>query len=392
MRLLAIVVNYRTPGLALEAVGGLARALEGLPGARVVLLDNASGDGSLERLRAGVAEAGLGERVRVEGSPRNGGFGYGVNRVLRPALAAPDPPEAFYLLNPDAVPAPDAVRLLCDFLAAHPRAGIMGSAIEGMDGVPHTAGFRFPSLASELEGTARVGLVSRLLASRRVSIEGIAEPRPVDWVSGASLLARREVFERVGLFDEGYFLYFEEMDLCRRARAAGFEVWTVPASRVRHHRAASTGFDDVARPRAPWWFASRRRYWRKHHGRAMARLADAVWIAGFASWRLRRRLTGRPDPDPPGLLGDFARHAIGLRPRAGSGAREAALGGVGPRGAAGSRPGASDRTTPDPPPPRPGAAPPPAPGRARRRRSRPSRGRSRRASCRPGRRRGRRCR
>lgn len=325
MRLLAVIVNYRTPDLALAAARGLVRALEPFPDGRIVLLDNASDDGSLEALRRGVAGAGW-PRIEVRGSPRNGGFGYGVNRVVRPALAEPDPPDAFYLLNPDAVPAPDAVQALVGFLREHPQAGIAGSALCGTDGAPHASAFRFPSLASELERTVRLGALSRLLAHRRVPMDRASVPRPVDWVSGASMLVRREVFERIGLFDEEYFLYFEEMDLCRRAREAAFEVWSVPGSRVTHALAASTGFEDTTRPRAGYWFASRRRYWRKHHGRLLARLADAVWLLGFASWRLRRRIQRKPDPDPPHLLSDFARHALGIRGRVRTGppARERA--------------------------------------------------------------------
>jgi GT2 family glycosyltransferase len=121
------------------------------------------------------------------------------------------------------------------------------------------------------------------------------------------MLIRLDVFERVGLFDDGFFLYFEETDFCRRAADAGIETWYVPESRVAHVGSASTGFQDPTRPRARYWFESRRRYWRKHFGATYQRFADMTWIGSFLIWRLRRRIRGLPDMDPPGLLGDFVR-------------------------------------------------------------------------------------
>lgn len=99
----------------------------------------------------------------------------------------------------------------------------------------------------------------------------------MDWASGASLLCRRQVLETVGGFDEGFFLYFEEVDLCRRIGQAGWERWYVPASRVMHLQGAST------QRRLPrHWFESRSRYFSKHHGRLYARLADVAALLGNA--------------------------------------------------------------------------------------------------------------
>ncbi len=81
----------------------------------------------------------------------------------------------------------------------------------------HATAFRFPSIASEFESAIRFGPVSRLLKSRRVPMEHVDETQPVDWLAGASLMMRRTVLDEIGLFDETFFLYFEETDLCRRA-------------------------------------------------------------------------------------------------------------------------------------------------------------------------------
>jgi GT2 family glycosyltransferase len=129
-------------------------------------------------------------------------------------------------------------------------------------------------------------------------------------------MVRRSVFEQIGLLDEGFFLYFEEVDFCRRATRAGWESWYVPASRVVHLVSQTTQVDGKFRGRKPvpeYWFASRRRYLSKHHRGLDMLCADLGWAIGFTLWRLRRRLQGKPDTDPPGLLRDFVRYNF-IRP------------------------------------------------------------------------------
>jgi GT2 family glycosyltransferase len=122
-------------------------------------------------------------------------------------------------------------------------------------------------------------------------------------------MVRREVFDAIGMLDEGYFLYYEEVDFCRRAARAGWPCWYVPAARVVHRIGSSTGWM-TNRRRPQYWFDSRRRYFRRHLGPAKTLLADALWTTGYATFRLRRPLQGKPDTDPVGLLGDFVRHTI----------------------------------------------------------------------------------
>jgi predicted enzyme related to lactoylglutathione lyase len=136
-------------------------------------------------------------------------------------------------------------------------------------------------------------------------------PHEIDWLSGACQLVRREVFEQVGPFDEGYFLYFEELDFARRARARGVRCWHVPHSRVVHLVGQSTGLGARHGPQArmpPYWFASRRRYYLKHHGRLYKFVADVAFAAGKCVWHTLRVIRGRRDEGPPRLLRDFVRH------------------------------------------------------------------------------------
>ena len=160
--------------------------------------------------------------------------------------------------------------------------------------------------------------VQRLFAHRlaRYEMRDVVDASPpreaigVPIMSGAFLLARRDVIDRTGGFDPRFFLYFEETDLCLRAQRAGYRCWYVPSSRVVHLEGQSTGVTDKsAEPqRLPrYWFESRRHYFMKNYGPWKARLADVAWALGHMSWRARRRLQGKVDDDPPHLLADFVR-------------------------------------------------------------------------------------
>ncbi|HJK95215.1 MAG TPA: glycosyltransferase family 2 protein [Polyangiaceae bacterium LLY-WYZ-15_(1-7)] len=310
MEILTIIVNFRTPDLAWRAAES-ADAELGDRDARIVIVDNDSGDGSEEKLRAALAESDS-KRIEVVQSGHNGGFGAGNNVALRAALASDDPPELFYLLNSDAFPDPGSIDALVDALAAHPDVGIAGSYIHGPDGEPHRTAFRFPSILSELESTVRLGVLSRVLEDHLIAPPLPTETTEVDWLAGCSMLIRREVLEEVGLFDETFFLYFEETDLCLRAREAGWRTLYVRESEITHIGSVSTGMKETAQRVPRFWLDSRRYFFRKNHGRLYQLAADAVHVSGEVSWRLRAALQrkGR-DGDRPRYLRDFVDHALG---------------------------------------------------------------------------------
>jgi GT2 family glycosyltransferase len=192
-------------------------------------------------------------------------------------------------------------------MEARPAVGIAGSRLEERDGTPQRSAFRFPSLLGEWENGLRLGAMSRILERWVVAPPVRQEAHPADWVSGASMLVRGEVFQSIGLLDEDYFLYFEETDYCLRARRSGWECWYVPTSRVVHLVGQSTGITAKERRIPRYWLESRWRYFHKNHGGLYARLANTAWAMGHALWRIRRRLQGKPDLDPPSALGDFVR-------------------------------------------------------------------------------------
>jgi N-acetylglucosaminyl-diphospho-decaprenol L-rhamnosyltransferase len=309
MRVLACIVNFRTADLTLRAVESLVPELRALPGSRVCVVDNDSQDGSYERLCVGVAQSGFDDVAEVVASGHNGGFGFGNNVALRRGLSWPEPPDYFYLLNPDAFIEPGALRTLGDYMQSHPDVGIAGGFVSSPDGQPNTAAFTFPSVLGELEGSVQLSAVTKLLRKHVV-------PRPipkqttddVDWVSGASMMLRRSVLQRVGLFDETYFLYFEETDLCRRVRDAGYKIAFVPEAKVVHHEGSSTGITNKRRRTPGYLLDSRRLYFLKHHGRPYLWAANAARAAGTVGFELHRRLRGKDAPGYERALPDFVAH------------------------------------------------------------------------------------
>lgn len=310
-RLLTVILNWRTPDMTLRSAEAALLAMQGIDGA-LVIVDNESGDGSFEKMTSEVARRGwdIGpHRVRVLQSGHNGGFGAGNNFGIRAGLPDGTRPDYFYLLNSDAFPAPDAIRLLLQHLQAHPQTGFAGSFMHGPDGDPHRTAFRFPSITSEFEGQIRLGPISRLLG-RWVVAQPIPEQTTrVDWLAGASIMMRRKVPDEIGLFDEAFFLYFEETDLCRRAALAGWPSDYVVESRVAHIGSASTGMKTWTRI-PQFWLDSRLHYFTKNHGRLYAALATLAALAGGSLWRLRLLVQRKDRGDPPRFLRDLAAHHL----------------------------------------------------------------------------------
>ena len=316
--ILAITVNYGTPELALRALASLEPARAAFPSLRAVCVDNASPDDSRERIAGGLAAAGRSSWARLLSSPVNGGFAAGNNLALRGALAGPEPVDYVLLLNPDAALDPGALEALVAHLEQNPRAGIVGPRTEVGRGRHLGSAFRFPGLWNSLDEGLHFGPLTRLLARFQLAPPPRPEAHASDWLSGGCLLLRSEVFEAVGLFDEGFFLYFEEVELCHRAARAGFESWYVPEASVLHEAGAATGVtgaEALSRRMPRYWFDSRRRYLARTRGRTVAWLADLLLALGASLYGLRR-LVGAPRKDPPYFLGDLLRfNLLSLRGR-----------------------------------------------------------------------------
>ena len=222
-RATAIVLNYRTPDQTLLAARSLQTS--SIPPS-VIVVDNGSADGSADRLRTELTD------VRIVETGRNLGFSGGCNVGIRMAL---DEGVPFVLLvNSDVVLAPDAVETLLGAAADHPSAGIVGPVVLGREEPDRiaSAGMRY---------SRRTGRMRHVAAGCSMSLLPPGGVHAVDAVSGCVMLIRREVFERIGLFDEDYFFFFEDVDVCLRARDAGFEVIRANGAVAYHEGGRSIG-------------------------------------------------------------------------------------------------------------------------------------------------------
>jgi hypothetical protein len=305
MKLLIVILNYKTTALAIDCLRSLAaeRLLE--LGGRVTLVDNASGDNAPELLRRAIAENGWAAWVDLLANPRNLGFTGGNNCAIEPALSGPDAPEYVLLLNSDTVVQPGAISALLDFMHRTPAAGIASSCLLAPTGERQASAFRFPGVLSEFDLALRLGPVSKLLQRWQVVMPMPEQPCRADWVPGASMILRSKMLHEVGLLDEGYFTYFEDLDLCWRAHAKNWQTWYVPQSRVVHLAGAASGISSGNRKRRPeYWHQARRRFLLLQYGPRRAVAIDLACLLGTALWRIRRWLQRKPDTDPPHLLHD----------------------------------------------------------------------------------------
>jgi N-acetylglucosaminyl-diphospho-decaprenol L-rhamnosyltransferase len=310
VKLLVVIVNYRIAHLAIECLHSVADEIGRVPGTHVAICENGTGDDSCHRIQQAIDDNGWASWCTLTTLDTNLGFTGGNNAILRPAMQSADPPQYFLLLNADTIVRPSAFKALVDFMDQNQRVGIAGSRQEALDGTPHQSAFRVLSPLGELERNLRLGFASRLLSRWRVAARLVDYAFETDWVSGASMIIRREVFRDTGLLDEGYFTYFDDIDFCFNARKQGWPAWYVPASRVVHLEGQSTGVTTRPKRLPPYLFEARRRYLLKNHGPAFAAMVDACMIIGLSLWKLRVLITSKEDTTAPHLLGDSIRHSV----------------------------------------------------------------------------------
>ena len=310
--LLVIIVNFRTPELVVDLLHSLAPEVRDYPSASVVVVDNASGDHSLDCISAAIESERWSSWASLMPARKNGGFAYGNNLAIEEALRSPNPPELFWLLNPDTQVRPGATRALAEFMEANRNVSICGSGIEDSAGKPWMYTFRFPGILSEIERGFRLSIVTRPLSRWTVCQPVEAKPTPAEWVSGCTLIIRRETIEKIGVLDENFFLYYEETDYCLRARRSGLECWYFPHAKIMHIAGQSTGVTGKSQGinRIPaYWFQSRRRYFAKNYGRIYAIITDIAWVLSYCLGNLRLSIQRKHRKSPPRLLADFIRHS-----------------------------------------------------------------------------------
>ena len=233
----------------------LLACLETLRGttAEIVVLDNASEDGSADAVRERFPD------VRVLAQEFRAGFGANHNTVIRATEG-----RYVYVLNEDTTADDWGFARIVEYLDAHPRVAALGPRLTYPDGRLQDSAWRFPTPLVSTLGLLAVGKLG-------VKQSGGDASHAVDWVMGAALVLRRDALDEVGLFDDEFFLYSEEVDLQFRLRQAGWDVHYFPSATVVHHESQFSA--DIPERRINEMWRSRHRYWRKHHSGAGARVA-----------------------------------------------------------------------------------------------------------------------
>ena len=317
MKTTAIIINYRTPKLAIDCVRALQDQRTGAVSLTTLLVDNDSQDNSAEQFREVIEQEGWTDSVELLELHQNGGFGWANNQAILRLLGREAPPDAVLLINPDAQAQTGAVEALIEVLAQRPDVGAVGSQLINSNGLLSGSAFRFPSLGREWTRGHGKTRVSRLLGIKPTLIDS-GTTGPVDWVTGASVLLRVEALRQVGLFDTGFFLYFEEVELMFRLKKYGWAIVHSPLSRVIHIEGASTGVLEgrsrISSSPPAYMLESRRRFFALRGGATYAWLAAAAWLLGDYQLRLWRLVTGKQPRDPNKQERRTMRR-IGIRPR-----------------------------------------------------------------------------
>lgn len=276
-RLAIIIINYRTPYL----IGDCLDSLKGQVDSKldeVVIIDNDSGDGSDVKIEQHILERGYREWVSILRSSTNNGFSAGNNNGINSVDA-----KFYLLLNSDTLLKPKAIQALLAAMQLYPDAAIIGPRLESPEGKQQESCFRYRKPTDELFYAAKTGIIEKILGYRGSAYPPSNEPMRPEWISFACVLIRKEVFRRVGLMDENYFMYFEDMDYCHRVKKAGLTILHYPKACVVHIHGGSSKINNlaIARRRMPdYWYASRSHYYRKHYGWRGYLLANLCWYIG----------------------------------------------------------------------------------------------------------------
>jgi GT2 family glycosyltransferase len=268
-RLSALIVNYRAYDELDACLTSLARALD-LSRDEIIVVDHDSDPGR----RAQIAERF--PHVRLIPTDTNPGFGTGINTAAAQATG-----RVLLVLNPDAEASAGLGHQLVDWFDTESSVGVVGPLVRRGDGVIDASARRFPGWSTVFGGrsTWLTNVWSGNPISRRNLLTGpdVTEPIDVDWISGACMAIRRDVFELLGGFDEQFFMYWEDADLCKRAHEAGWRVVYDPRVSVRHLGARSSQKRPVASTIA--FHRSVLRYYLKHGGPGRVIGAPVVYLA-----------------------------------------------------------------------------------------------------------------
>jgi len=269
-----IIVSWNVRELLRRALTSCQASWGDRPGLELIVVDNVSTDGTVEMLRKDFPT------VTVVANEENRGFTGGNNDGLDRARGT-----YLLLLNPDTEVLDDALPRLVAYLEQHPDVGMVGPQLRNADGSVQSSRRRFPTLPVLFcESTWLQGLLPRrVLARYYVADRSPETAHPVDWITGAAMLTRHAVVDEVGGMDEAFFMYSEELDWCRRIRAAGWGIHYVPEAQIIHHEGKSS--EQVVPARHIYFQSSKVHYARKYQGPWLADILR-FWLMGQYIWQM----------------------------------------------------------------------------------------------------------
>ncbi|MEQ1484727.1 glycosyltransferase family 2 protein [Methyloglobulus sp.] len=288
-----VIVNYKTPQLLLDCLESLLPELE--DNWVIAVVDNASNDNSVTIVENWILKHNQPDNIKLIRSPVNSGFSGGNNIGIKTVQA-----DHYLLLNSDALVRKGAIQTMLNAISREKKVGLIAPRLEWLDGTPQESCFNYHTPISELIGSAKTGLITKIF-KKFVVAQPVSEiSRPYCWVSFACVMVKAEVFNAIGFLDEGYFMYFEDVEFCRRAKKAGWEIWQEPASHIVHLRGGSSPVKAQAklRKRLPrYYYESRTRFFFQAYGRVGLLCANLLWELGWSIASFRSLLSPSYMPD-----------------------------------------------------------------------------------------------
>jgi len=276
------IVNYNTKDFVLGLIRSILENTRRIS-TEIFVVDNNSTDGSVEAIKKEYPQ------VQVIANRKNLGFGAATNQVIRASRG-----RYVVTFTTDTVVLPESMDILVEFMDRNPQAGAVGPKIVNPDGTVQTSGKTFPTPLVALLVTTGLGRLfpkSRALQNYYLPMKEYDRFREVDQLSGACLLVRRETIEDVGLLDEDFFIYCEDVDWCRRMRQRGWKLYYLPQAQVIHHKGESS--KKSSHQAIKIYYRSLRHFYRKHYAPQIPRLLNAFWLLGLRIQEARALLENR---------------------------------------------------------------------------------------------------
>jgi GT2 family glycosyltransferase len=271
MTLSIVIVNYNTEKLLRSCLESVYAGANGTP-LDIWVVDNNSRDSSVTMLKS------LFPMVKVIENPSNVGFSRANNLVISQSRS-----DYILLLNPDTLILGEAIERMVKFMKEHPEVGIAGCKVLNRDGTLQPACRRSiptPEVAFyRLTGLSKLFPQSRVMAKYNMTYESPDQMHEVDAVSGAFLMIRREVVDEIGLLDERFFMYGEELDWCLRTKRAGWSIMYCPEAQIIHYKGESTKYN--SRKAAIEFYRAMYLFHRKHFAKNYSPLTNLLIYAGI---------------------------------------------------------------------------------------------------------------